>query len=205
MAIGLIGAHRVGKTTLAAAAAEKSNIPFIPTNLSAILRREKIDLSKPIDIMRKMEIQQMLLDETVELFKTQQGSYITDRTPLDMLAYVLAEIGPHASLEASESILKYSKDCFTHTNQLFDLIVLVQPGIEIKQDIKKETAPINQAYIETLNYIMTGLIYNESCTPKKFIIQRDCIDFDKRAEIIAHFLSILDNSKNYYPEGTVFH
>src|ERR1035437_11190687 len=91
--IGLMGSHNTGKTTLMHAYAEKNNLARIETSVSAIFKELGRDPAAVFDFRTRMDIQEHVLTRVdegyAELDPKEQA--ITDRTPIDMLAYTMAE------------------------------------------------------------------------------------------------------------------
>ena len=90
MRIGLTGAHRVGKTTLAVELAKELAIKFIRTNVVDYYRQHKIFPNNNIPINKRYEIQQNILTG-VENQLNNKDNFITDRTPIDFFSYSLKE------------------------------------------------------------------------------------------------------------------
>ncbi len=86
-----------------------------------------------MDFQRRLWIQHKILDAAEKLWYAEQRQFITDRTPLDMAAYTLADIQGAAEVDFSE-LEKYLERCFKTTNELFKILVLIQPGIPLLTD-----------------------------------------------------------------------
>lgn len=183
--LGVVGSHRTGKTTLAKMYAEKWNIPFVETKVSAIFKELGVDPSKLNDINERIGIQFEILRRTNELYKSANvlGGFISDRTPLDMLAYTLADIGNGLlSPETEALVAKYTQECIASTNKYFSTILLVQPGIPLVSEEGK--AAMSQAYIEHLNTIILGLIVDERVTTAHYYIPRRVVDPQERMQAL---------------------
>jgi len=180
--LGLCGAHRTGKTTLARAYAEAANVPFVQTSASALYRRLGFDPARTYDISVRLDIQEEILREMDAEFAKYAGVMaVADRTPLDMIGYTLAEaIGDRVREEDQERLERYVDDCITTTNKRFGVIVLVQPGIQLVPQEGK--AAVNRAYIEHLNYLMLGLHNDARLTVKRYMIPRQIVDLQKRVK-----------------------
>lgn len=183
--IGLCGAHRTGKTTLARAFAEGSKIAFVETRTSAVFARMGFDPQADYDFRTRLQIQEEILNDAIALYQKQEGGWITDRTPLDMLMYTLSEVQRNNLDEQDEkALLKYTARCIATVNLYFSMVMLVQPGIELVADVSK--APINPAYIEHLNSLIMGLMVDERIQPAHFYIPRQMTDLDDRLECVGY-------------------
>ncbi len=177
MQIGICGSHRTGKTTLAEAISKKTGIPFLKTSTSAVFQQHGLDPAQPLDFKTRLWIQQRVIEAAVEVWK--QGAFVTDRTPLDFMAYTLAEcqgdtVVDFLALEA------YLNQCFAVTHKFFTSLVLVQPAIPLVSEPGK--AALNRAYIEHLNIIIQGLCHDERLSCPSIIIERDIIQLEARVQ-----------------------
>lgn len=178
--IGLCGAHRSGKTTLAKLFAQKHKIAFVETSVSAIWRELGYDPATTYDFGTRLMIQEEIL-KRVDFVLSQYagGEFITDRTPIDMAAYTLADaIGDRVPPTMQKRLAKYVEDCFHSTNRRFGMVLLIQPGIPLIDEPGK--APINEGYIEHLNSLILGLTVDERLKPAHFYMPRSVTDIDER-------------------------
>ena len=178
--IGLCGAHRTGKTTLARAFAEKHGLEFVQTSATQVFKDLGFDAATHYDFATRLTIQ----EEILKRFDKQYAeigckSAIADRTPLDMLAYTMAEAVQHAvPAELQARFKKYVQSCIDVTNKRFGVLLVVQPGIQIVAEEGK--AALNEAYIEHLNSIILGLSVDERIKAAHFYIPRHMTDKDER-------------------------
>ena len=90
--IAFIGAHRTGKTTLAKAVCEATGVPYVPISTSQVFKDNGLDPSDKLDIWTRFDIQKKILLHAYDIWFDMDQQFICDRTPLDMLAYMLADI-----------------------------------------------------------------------------------------------------------------
>ena len=181
MTVGLLGSHRSGKTTLARAYAEKWNIPFVETKVSDIFKELGVDPAKLNTIEDRIGIQIEILNRTCQLYQANAtfGGFIADRTPLDMCAYTLAEIGNKLlPIETEKLVLKYIASCIIETNKYFSTLLLVQPGLPLVHEEGK--AAMSPSYIEHLNTLMLGLMVDSRTTVPHYYIPRGMTDHETR-------------------------
>jgi nicotinamide riboside kinase len=182
--IGLCGAHRTGKTTLAKAYALKSGATFLETSVSAINRELGFDLSKEHSFAERLDHQEKILARIDTIYGERAGEEIvTDRTPLDMIGYTMAEAhGDRVAAEDQARFARYVQACIDVTNRRFGVLLLVQPGIPIIAEEGK--AQPNEAYIEHLNTLILGLTADERVKPIHFYIPRKTVALNERIESI---------------------
>lgn len=181
--IGLMGAHRVGKTTLAQAFAEQTEIELVKTSASAVFKRLGADPKKDYSLDERLSIQHEILTAAEHDYRSAPNTFIADRTPLDMLAYTLADVQrENITEEQGVRIMEYADRCIDVTNKYFNLLVLIQPGIEVQEEDGK--APGNPAYMEHINQLCRGLMLDERLDCKRVAMTRDMTDIDDRLETV---------------------
>ncbi|MFT4064350.1 AAA family ATPase [Paraburkholderia sp.] len=185
-AVSLCGAHRTGKTTLAKAYALKSGCLFLETSVSAINRELGFDLSKEHSFSERLAHQELILERIDRIYAQHAGEdFITDRSPLDMIAYTMAEaINDRVAPEDQERFARYVQKCIDVTNRRFGILMLVQPGIALREEEGK--AATNAAYIEHLNSIILGLTVDERVDTAHFYIPRHMRDLKDRVEAVEY-------------------
>jgi len=194
MNIGLCGSHRTGKTTLAEAISQKTGMPFVKTSTSEVFKNHGLDPSKPMDFQKRLWIQHKILDTAKHLWHAEQKQFITDRTPLDMAAYTLADIQGATEVNFLE-LEGYLSRCFEVTNQLFKVLVLIQPGIPLIHEEGK--AALNESYLEHLNYLIFGLCHDTRMRSTFVFLNREVTTLEERIAVIQNEL---DNIKGNEPE-----
>jgi hypothetical protein len=178
--LGLLGSHRVGKSTLAKAFAMKTGALNIEMNISKIQKEIGYDSSnQSYDFDTRMIIQEHVLKRLEEIYAEYQGEdAVCDRTPLDLVGYTMLAVSDSLSEAQGERLLRYIEDCITLTNKVFTAIVLVQPGIPLSEAVT--SAKSNLGLMEKLNLIYLGLITDERTTVPHFYIPKDMTNLDHR-------------------------
>ncbi len=183
MSLGFCGAHRTGKTTLAEIIANRIGKPFVQTNTSDIFRQNGLNPALPLNFKVRIDIQKQILLSYQEIWKSQSSSFITDRTPIDLMAYTLADIQGATEVNFEE-LERYMKRCFEVTNEYFDVLIILQPGIELLPAEGKAT--LSKGYIEHLNSLILGLCYDERIECNVMCIKREMTDINTRADKILN-------------------
>lgn len=154
--IGICGAHRTGKTELAKALAKSLNMPFVEIGTSAVFAANHLDPAKPMDFRTRLYIQQQILNHAVEVWFEMDEAFICDRTPIDMMAYTLAEVqGNTLDKELEWELAEYLRDCKEATEKYFHYLFLVPPAIPIVA--AKGKASISKGYIEHIHHLCLAL------------------------------------------------
>ena len=187
--IGLTGAHRVGKSTLAAVLAKDTKAKYAPVGISDMQTAHGYDSSKqdyPWEERKK--IQELLLQEfSFQLLHTRifRGDLanrpleITDRTPLDLVGYAMWSFPDNPTKEDTAWLENYIQLCIELTNRNYRGVALVQPGIPLVSS--PTSAPADAEMIETFNQCYLSLFLDPRLRIKKFIIPRELIDIDRRS------------------------
>ena len=181
MKIGLCGSHRTGKTTLAKAISKQLKIPFIQTSTSEVFKQHGLHPAQPLDFKKRLWIQHRVLEAATRIWPIESGHFITDRTPIDFIAYTLADIQGATQVDFVELEI-YLTHCFEVTNQFFTQIVVLQPAIELIYEEGK--AALNRAYIEHLNLIIQGLCSDERLNCPSQTLKRHIINLQERVQQI---------------------
>lgn len=204
--IGLLGAHRVGKTTLARKVSEDLGIPFVETKLSDVFTMMGLNPADKLTFAERMAVQKLALGHCEQKWAAEPETFITDRTPLDFIAYTLAEVGRWNMSEAADKmVLDYISDCIKAANRFFSMVLLVQPGIQLVYEPGK--AALSRAHIEHLNTIMLGLMTRRDLRAQAVVMRRDTVDFDDRRRVIFNaYKSLLRDvfkERHNSPEGAL--
>lgn len=187
--LGLTGAHRTGKSTLAREYAKKVGAEFLETPVSSIFKELGYDPAKTYDFPTRMMIQEEVLQRVDALYATAAGhNVVTDRTPMCMLAYATAEaIGDTVPEDCQERFRRYMKSCFDVVNRRFHTLIVVQPGLPIVP-AEGKAAP-NLAYIEHLNALVRGFCLDERVKPSCYYVPRTTLDLAKRVDAVEFAVS----------------
>jgi hypothetical protein len=198
MNIGVCGSHRTGKTTLAEAFSQRTGMPFLKTVTSKVFQQYGIDPSMPMDFKKRLGIQHKILDAAEKIWQTEKEQFITDRTPLDMMAYTLADIQGTTEVNFDE-LEGYLARCIDVTNTFFALLVLVQPGIPLLHEEGK--AALNEGYLEHLNYMILGLCNDDRVRGTFVYLHRAMTSLDDRVDTVLNELKVIRGNKDRTPYG----
>lgn len=187
MSLGFCGAQRTGKSTLAQAFSLKSGVPFVPTATTGVFKRLGVDPKADLPFDQRLVVQWEILKELAGQWAEQRGDFVTDRTPLDMLAYTMADIQrTNLTPAMNDEYKRYASDCFALTNRFFSTIMVVQPGIPIKEAEGK--APGSYGYMDHFNRIVIGLAVSEEVACNHFLIPQATTDLGKRVSCVEYAL-----------------
>ena len=184
--IGLCGAHRVGKTTLAHALSETSGLPFLKTHTSHVFQQRGLDPAKPMPFEIRLSIQHEILAAGVAVWSQAAGPFLSDRTPIDMAAYTLADVQSTTKVEGS-ALADYLHQCLIETNRFFSTLIIVPPGIPLIHEPGK--AALHEAYIEHLHAVIVGICHQEGLTASVTQLARQLIALDARLTACRPYLS----------------
>jgi len=185
--LGLCGAHRTGKTTLAIALADHLNIPFVRTTTSKVFAHLGLDPAEPMDFKTRLFVQNHVLDAAEQIWQNSAIPFISDRTPIDMIAYTLGDIQGKTEVDF-DLLNQYIERCFASTNQFFQNLAIIQPGIPLVYEEGK--AALNAAYIEHINILVMGLCSDRRLTANIFCNPREAINLEIR---ILNILELLNS------------
>ncbi|WP_434685082.1 AAA family ATPase [Pseudanabaena minima] len=183
--LGLCGAHRTGKTTLAIAISSQLNIPFVRTTTSQVFAQLGLDPAEPMDFKTRLFVQNHVLDAAERIWQESVSPFISDRTPIDMIAYTLGDIQGKTEVDF-DLLSQYIDRCFASTNQFFQNLAIIQPGIPLVYEEGK--AALNAAYIEHINVLVIGVCNDHRLKANMFCNARDVINLKTRIfNILEYF------------------
>ncbi|MDQ3010100.1 MAG: ATP-binding protein [Acidobacteriota bacterium] len=182
MKIGLCGAHRTGKTTLAMELAKLKGAQFVRTRVSEIFKECGLHPAQPMDFATRLNIQIRILDACESDWQAAGENFITDRTPVDLMAYTLGDIQGETQVSYLE-FDRYVARCFEAANRFFDTLIIIQPGIPLTEAEGK--AALNKAYIEHINSLVIGLCHDERLNCRLSRIDRKVIELSERIKQMA--------------------
>jgi hypothetical protein len=186
MIIGLLGAHRTGKTTLAAEFCRK-NPPFrfAPTSVSKMMTERGFDPAKDYPIVERLAIQNIILDGLDRFYSSHERDTVFDRTPLDAAAYMLADVRrENVETVLQKEITDYVARAIDITNRRFAMVLFVPPVLKLVHEEGK--APAEPAYVEHISQIISGLKSDERMKVRWFSMPRGYVDLDIRVKAMQN-------------------
>jgi predicted ATPase len=188
LGLGLSGAHRTGKTTVAGVLAKEGNCPLILSSATSVAKEIafKLDGSEPPARRRLYQDEVLRRFEKVWATESQNGLFVCDRTPLDMAAYVLSDWHLSTSDEAHDAwVLDYVDRCIEITGRYFFAVALIQPGI--KFEARPDKPPPSKLYQELLNTTIMGLGSDMRVRSHFLVVPRKCVGITERAGMIGEW------------------
>jgi len=184
--IGLCGAHGTGKTTLAIALSQSLGIPYVSIDVSSVFLEHGFHPSDKLDIRTRLFLQQKILEKAESIWlDIDEPSFICDRTPLDMAAYLLADVGNgELDQHTQTEIMNYLQACFNVTIQYFDKIVLIPPAIPFVE--REYKAAINHPLIFKLHTQLLGLLTYLDLPYKE--LPQNCLELSDRVQFVEDFM-----------------
>lgn len=183
MIIGLAGAHRTGKTTLAKIIAEELEIDFVSSSFGEAAKRHGYDAVADMTLTERIGMQIKVLHEHQNFLMANRKVVITDRTPIDMLAYTLAEVGmqSHTQVEASvlQAVEAYKQLCLALTSKFYKTVFVLGPLDHYAEEPGKPA--FNTAFQSHIQLLIDGAACNLEGVQLAFI---ETTDLAERREIV---------------------
>lgn len=188
--IGFVGAHRTGKSFLADKVSVSIGIPFVKSDVSGVFKSNNLDPSKVYDAETTIFIQKKILEVHNEMWDNQISYFITDRTPMDMLGYMMCNMPQNLINDKVDTELQeYANMCFESTKKYFHVLIEVLPGIPVVEDMLK--ASTHKSHINHVSYVMNGAL-NElkecSNAPSVITIPRGMTDIVSRVDYSSMYI-----------------
>lgn len=189
MRIGMCGAHRTGKTTLAKALAEKLDLTPTLSGTSAIVKAHDFNmgasnrLEHPLGMMMQRAILDALLEGEVG------DKFVADRTPIDCAAYLLADATAGAGdTYLHEEVMTYVESAARETFKRFDLLVLVPPALPFEEIDGKP--PFNLAYQMHHHLLCRSLLLErEEWLTTAIEIPMEVLNLERRVRFVRDHIS----------------
>ncbi|WP_147812572.1 hypothetical protein [Methylobacterium sp. WL103] len=125
---GFCGASRTGKSTLCKLLSEGLDLPFHSFNTAEIMKAKGYNLVDPaLTFATRLDAQEAYLDHYEETLRALPRPALTDRTPLCLAAYTMAEIRMHDHAEHGDRVLAIVERAVCMTDQHFDTVFLLRP------------------------------------------------------------------------------
>lgn len=196
--IGICGAHRTGKTTLARELAKAQGFSFCETKVSEAIGKLGFTPQQGMDFPTRLKVQEYILDAIESHYRAQDGKpFVADRTPLDVLGYSWSEIQRDTldDPELARLFEAHMDRCLTLTERWFGGLILVPPGIQIEPDPTKAQA--NRVYIEHIHGCITlaaGHLTARENNVSVAAIGRDTVDLAARIKYTGSFTQHILNA-----------
>lgn len=163
MLIGISGAHGCGKTTLAKEYAIRSGLDYVPASTNEIAKRAGYAHgSVDLDINERIKLQWHILEGFKSFIKDCPPNAVTDRTPLDVAAYTLAEMGMHSAKLADPAVLKtvplLVREAQALTKQCFQHVSILRP-LPTYDAVEGKRPPENEAFQMHFQFLLEGLAF----------------------------------------------
>lgn len=157
MVFGISGTHRSGKTTLAKDLSSTLDIKFYETKSFEVLKKHGINPIEVNSIDDRIKMQNILLDNHIENLQKLPRPLITDRTPLDYYAYLIAEVNMHnLTEEQMQEVFRYRQRCIAAIRSNYACIHICTPLPEYEE--REDKPPMNIAYQYKINDIIMGIM-----------------------------------------------
>lgn len=200
MIYGLIGASGSGKSTLAQLVAEHMALTFLPTSISESAKRHGFEAVGDLSLHDRIDLQYHLLNDMVEAIRKVDRPAILDRTPIDMIAYMLCEVNMHSHKQVSDKDLirieDYVDECIDATQMHFAHVFFLNK-LDFVAVGDKPRPPVNPAYAVHTDLVMRGaLAMMEGMINMSIVEPTDLnVRLDHLSTIIANNLDFHERSR----------
>lgn len=192
MIIALSGAHRTGKTTLARHYANRhEHVTFCPVSISDMQKKMGYKSSNQTYAWAiRQKIQTGLLEQYAALLDSldKHQSYILDRSPLDLIIYLIRAAPKHMTEDDSDFIMRYISQCL-ELNARIELTMVLRPGIPLIA--ATTSAPAVAGDLEIFTFMLLGLIdsYKNQMPSLVHIMPRYFLSLEQRCDYIEDYIA----------------
>lgn len=185
MIYGLTGSHRSGKTTLARKIADDMGLHFLKIETTEVAKANGFDPVAPMSYGRRAELQLVLFDDFCKQLAAAPRPVITDRTPLDHIAYLLAETTMLSGATINAAQMKILDDfigkALDFTVQSFDTVFALAPLPNY--EVAPDKPPPNIVYQFGYAATIWGLLY--TLRDRLSFVSIENADFEVRTDTVA--------------------
>lgn len=196
MIYGISGASGTGKTTLAKAVAEDLDIHYQASSITECANKHGFNPVGHLPLPERMELQKHLLHDHVEMINQTKRPMITDRTPIDMIGYLMCEFHMQSHTECTDKLMveaeQYVAECLRATNENYDHVFHLGQ-LHIYEVLDKRPAH-NPAYSRHIDLVMKGALFDLRGDVKYSALAGQTLDFRQSfvTEQIIRRLDALD-------------
>lgn len=189
MIYGLSGASGTGKTTLGETVSGMTGIPFTPTEITKMAKEQcGFDAIGNLSLQDRLQLQEKMLELYILRLREAKGHLLTDRTPIDMCAYMLAEVYMNCEEELTqdecERINRYVDLCQKATARFFDHVFVVRPLPTYTEASNRPR--LNPGYQRHIQLIVEGALMNSTHSiPFSTLISTER---EARSEYVADYI-----------------
>ncbi len=164
--IGLTGTHRTGKTTLAKAWAEQEGVQYVTLSVTEVTKEMGMTTRQlRDDADARLELQQALVDRSRQRFFEPRAGFISDRTPIDVAAYTMADAVEGFYSDAQwDKVQTIVADCIDITNHAFHHLLMLVPEKSIGYETGEGKPAADLAYQLHHSLVIAGLLREEGVT-----------------------------------------
>lgn len=187
MTFALVGAHRTGKSTLARRLSEDMGLHYHDASFGRIAKELGFAAVAPQDVAQRVVMQEQVLKRYEEELGDVARPFITDRTPLDMIGYMLGEVSMHNGLapELQDRIAVYAEHCIDATERHFDSLIVLRP-LPV-YTVEEGKPPPDRAYQQAVQMIIEGGAMQVMHKMPVFVIRSSVME--RRVEQAAAFVA----------------
>lgn len=160
MIFGLAGASGTGKTTLGRHVGDALCIPFQPTSITGMAAKAGYNPVSHLLLQDRIDLQESMLKQMEEMLTAATGPVIFDRTPIDLVGYMLSEVYMHSANELSVADMKqidsYVTRCQLLTSKYFEHVFVT--GLLPEYELAETRPDFNPAYQRHVHTVIVGTL-----------------------------------------------
>lgn len=192
--VAVSGSHRNGKTELTKKLSDKMGVPYIDANVSASFESMKFSPDSYFTFGERVSIQKVVfqnMKNILDFYSGKMNSYLFDRSPVDMIGYLLANIDQTTSSIFDKDVKEFIQSCISLTREHFDLVIFVPTGFDSVTFCEGKNGKVysSLAYRMAISNVISG-VYSDFLDDFKVIkIPGSVSTTDERVDFVLNKLA----------------
>lgn len=192
--IGLAGAQGTGKSTLAKRLAIKYGYEFIDAGVGELMSKLGVVVGRQMPLFERLQVQLAVAHHIADKSHG-SGSFVMDRTPLDVMAYTIDLFHQVNDARCVALFEEIQEVCWQTAITNYNVIIGLRPGIELSQEDKdrEQRGSLDPLYVRRIDALVCGELNNLNLSKGKRdllvgFVPQSLTDLDARISSFSQYI-----------------